>query len=305
MLRSRVVLGSVKKVGVVGLGLMGHGIAQTVAWEGFEVVGVESSQKSLELGQQRIDESLQKILKTAAKKQPDSLAEKEQRSQETKARISYSTDRGALHDCDVVIEAVVEDMAVKTPLYQELHALCKPETLLCSNTSSLPIQAIAEASGRPQKTIGLHFFNPVQIMRLVEVVKLPETDPADFEMMVQFVRDINKTPVTCVDTPGFIVNRLLVPALAQAMMMLERGHASKEDIDTAMQLGAGHPMGPLTLADYVGLDTCKFILEGWVDRYPEEPAFFVPQCLKDKVAEGKLGRKTGEGFFKWDGMKRL
>eukprot|EP00968_Pinguiococcus_pyrenoidosus_P027372 scaffold7375_cov268-Pinguiococcus_pyrenoidosus.AAC.22 len=194
---------------------MGHGIAQTVAWEGFEVVGVESSQKSLELGQQRIDESLQKILKTAAKKQPDSLAEKEQRSQETKARISYSTDRGALHDCDVVIEAVVEDMAVKTPLYQELHALCKPETLLCSNTSSLPIQAIAEASGRPQKTIGLHFFNPVQIMRLVEVVKLPETDPADFEMMVQFVRDINKTPVTCVDTPGFIVNRLLVPALAQ------------------------------------------------------------------------------------------
>ena len=182
--------------------------------------------------------------------------------------------------------------------------IVKPSGIFASNTSSLAISSFAPASGRAAQMVGLHFFNPVQIMKLVEVIRTDETDPAVFDACKQWVLDIGKHPVSCKDTPGFIVNRLLVPYLAQAIALLERGDATKEDIDVSMQFGAGHPMGPITLADYVGLDTCLFILEGWVRDHPNDPAFFVPALLRQKVKEGKLGRKSGEGFFKWDGDKR-
>jgi len=153
--------------------------------------------------------------------------------------------------------------------------------------------------------IGLHFFNPVQLMALVEVVHTKATDQAVVDAGVAFSKAIGKTPILCQDTPGFVVNRLLVPYISSAIQLLDAGVATQDDIDTGMRLGAGHPMGPITLADYVGLDTMLFILEGWVRDHPGNPAFFVPKSLKEKVAAGKLGRKTGEGFFKWEGDKRL
>jgi 3-hydroxyacyl-CoA dehydrogenase len=203
-----------------------------------------------------------------------------------------------------VIEAIVEDLDVKKSLFAKLGGLCKEGTILASNTSSFPIMEMAEASGRADRVVGLHFFNPVQLMRLVEVVRTDATSEDAFASARAFGEAVGKTPVACKDTPGFVVNRLLVPYMTQALLMLERGDASKEDIDAAMQFGCGYPMGPLTLTDYVGLDTTLSILQGWVERYPDEPAFAIPAILEQKVAEGKLGRKTGEGFYKWEGDKK-
>jgi 3-hydroxyacyl-CoA dehydrogenase len=151
--------------------------------------------------------------------------------------------------------------------------------------------------------IGMHFFNPVQLMRLVEVIKTDSTDPAVFARAMEFAKSLSKTPVECIDTPGFVVNRLLVPYMCSALLLVERGVATAADTDVAMRLGAGHPMGPIQLADYVGLDTCLSIMRGWAKEFPDEPAFAVPKSLEAKVAEGKLGRKSGEGFYKWDGDK--
>jgi 3-hydroxyacyl-CoA dehydrogenase len=204
-----------------------------------------------------------------------------------------------------VIEAIVEDLPQKKALFAELGRLCKPGAILSSNTSSFPIGEMAQASGRPKRFVGLHFFNPVQLMKLVEVVRTDATDAEVFAAARSFGEAVGKVPVACKDTPGFVVNRLLVPYMVQALAMLERGDATKEDIDAAMQHGCGYPMGPITLTDYVGLDTTLFILEGWVKRFPKEPAFAIPAVLRQKVAEGKLGRKTGEGFYRWQGDKRI
>ena len=163
---------------------------------------------------------------------------------------------------------------------------------------------MAKTLKHPERLVGLHFFNPVQLMRLVEVVRTDKTDADVFETAKGFGKAVGKAPVACKDTPGFVVNRLLVPYMAQSLLMFERGDASKEDIDAAMMYGCGYPMGPLTLTDYVGLDTTLAILEGWVEKHPNEPAFIIPEVLRQKVAEGKLGRKTGEGFYKWDGDKK-
>jgi 3-hydroxyacyl-CoA dehydrogenase len=203
-----------------------------------------------------------------------------------------------------VVEAIVEDLAVKKKLFAELGKICKPATILASNTSSFPIAEMGAASGRPQNMVGLHFFNPVQLMRLVEVVRTDKTSDEAFAAARAFGEACGKTPVSCKDTPGFVVNRLLVPYMVQAMQMLERGDATKEDIDTAMKLGCGYPMGPIELTDYVGLDTTLSIVEGWTERYPDDPAFAVPKLLEQKVREGKLGRKSGEGFYAWEGDKR-
>jgi 3-hydroxyacyl-CoA dehydrogenase len=295
----------IKKVGMVGLGLMGHGIAQTAAAAGFQVVALDTSDKALDAGMKRIQDSLGKVAARGVKK--GTLTEDAANAQvrDTLARISPTTATKDLADCDLVIEAIVENVDVKKEFYANLGQLVKPSAILASNTSSLAISDFAGASGRADKVVGIHFFNPVQIMKLVEVVRTDATDAAVFDAAKNWVSAIGKHPVSCKDTPGFIVNRLLVPYLSQAIALFERGDASKEDIDVSMQFGAGHPMGPLTLADYVGLDTTLFILEGWVRKYPNEPAFFVPDLLRQKVAEGKLGRKTGEGFYKWDGDKRL
>jgi len=294
----------IEKVGVVGCGLMGHGIVQVAAQAGCQVVALEAEQAFLDKGLGRIEKSLGKLAEKAVAKGKATEEDAQANAKATFARITGTTERAQLADCDLVVEAIVEDLDAKKSLFAELGGLCKAETIFASNTSSFPIGEMAEASGRPSRFVGLHFFNPVQLMRLVEVVRTDSTDEDVFAAARAFGEAVGKAPVACKDTPGFVVNRLLVPYMAQAFLMLERGDASAEDIDTAMQFGCGHPMGPITLTDYVGLDTTLSILEGWVERYPDEPAFAIPQILRDKVAQGKLGRKTGEGFYKWEGDKR-
>lgn len=287
---------AIQKVGVIGCGLMGHGIAQVAAQAGCDVIVREAEQGALDKGLGRIHKSLAK------------LVEKEKLTQaqadETAGRLSGTLDLTDLADCDLVVEAIIEDLEIKTALYKELGGLCKPETIFASNTSSFPVATMGEASGRPDKMVGLHFFNPVQLMKLVEVVRTPATSAESFDAAMAFGKAVGKAPVAAADTPGFIVNRLLVPYMAEAMRLVERGDATPADVDTAMKLGCGYPMGPFTLTDYVGLDTTLSILEGWHERFPGDPLFVPPQLLKDKVAEGKLGRKSGEGFFDWSGDKR-
>ena len=294
----------ISKVGVMGCGLMGHGIAQVAAHGGCEVVVVEADQAALDRGLERIHKSTDKLSAKAVTKGRMTEEQARKHAAGVKQRITGSLERKAVADCDLVIEAIIEDLDIKKQLFAELGALCKPETIFASNTSSFPVIAMAEASGRPERFVGLHFFNPVQLMRLVEVVRTDKTSDEVFAAARAFGETCGKSPVACKDTPGFVVNRLLVPYMVQALQMLERGDASKEDIDTAMKLGCGYPMGPVELTDYVGLDTTLSIVQGWVDKYPNEPAFAVPAILERKVAEGKLGRKTGEGFYKWDGDKK-
>ncbi|GAX13976.1 3-hydroxyacyl-CoA dehydrogenase [Fistulifera solaris] len=286
------------KVGVIGLGLMGHGIAQVAATSGVhsQVIAFEQEQKYLDSGKARIQGSIGKLVSKGKMSQED--ADKALQS------ITFTTDMALLADTDFILEAVIENMDLKQSLYTNLGETCKPETIFASNTSSLSITEMAQFSGRPQNFVGVHFFNPVQIMKLVEVIRTKQTDPAVFEKAYNWVGDIGKVAVSCGDTPGFIVNRLLVPALLQAMLMMDRTDASIKDIDISMQLGAGHPMGPLHLADYIGLDTCYYIAKGWVEKYPNESAFVIPKCLKIMVDAGNLGRKTGKGFYHWDGDKR-
>jgi len=295
----------VKKVGVVGLGLMGHGIAQLVAQSGIPVVAVETEQSFLDKGFSRIKSSVEKIAEKQAAKGTITKDQAKALSSQTLERITGSTNKQDLKDCDIVIEAIVENLDAKKALVRELDGVLKQSAIIASNTSSLSITEIAEATNRRNQVVGVHFFNPVQIMGLVEVIKTQYTSEEVFQATLNLVKETGKVPVKCKDTPGFIVNRLLVPYLAQSLLLLDRGDGTKEDIDTGMKLGAGHPMGPITLADYVGLDTTLSILEGWVQRYPNESAFVIPKCLKQKVSEGKLGRKTGEGFYKWQGDKVL
>jgi 3-hydroxyacyl-CoA dehydrogenase len=278
---------------------MGHGIAQVAAQGGLSVAVVETEQKFLDSGLARIDKSLAKLAERAKEKGTpfDAAA--------IRKRISGSLDRKSLADCDLVIEAIVENLDLKNQLFAELGKICKPDAIFASNTSSFPITKMAAASGRPKQFVGLHFFNPVQLMKLVEVVRTKDTSDEVFAAARAFGESCGKTPVACKDTPGFVVNRLLVPYLVQSLLLLERGDATANDIDTAMKLGCAHPMGPIELSDYVGLDTTLSILEGWVAAYPKEPSFIIPAILKKKVAEKKLGRKTGEGFYKWEGDKKM
>lgn len=294
----------IKKVGVIGCGLMGHGIAQVAAQGGHEVIVVEADRTALEKGLERIGKSVQKLNQRAVAKGKLSEQQAEEAGAQVMKRVQGSLERAAVADCDLVVEAIVENLDVKKELYAELGKLCKPETIFASNTSSFPIAEMGAASGRPARMVGLHFFNPVQLMRLVEVVRTEDTDEEVLAAARAFGESCGKTPITCKDTPGFVVNRLLVPYMTQSLQMLERGDASAEDIDTAMKLGCGHPMGPIELTDYVGLDTTLYILQGWVKKFPGEPAFAIPALLEQKVKEGKLGRKSGEGFYKWEGDKK-
>lgn len=287
---------AIQKVGVVGCGLMGHGIAQVAAQAGMTVVVRETEQAALDRGIGRIEKSLAKLVEKQKLSQADADA--------ARKRLSGTLELAGLKDCDLVVEAIVEDMAVKAPLYAELGKLCKPSTILATNTSSFSVAEMGTASGRPDRMVGLHFFNPVQLMKLVEVVRTPATSEDAFAEALAFGEAVGKVTVAASDTPGFIVNRLLLPYMLEAMRLVERGDATVEDVDTGMSLGCGYPMGPFTLTDYVGLDTTLFICKGWHERFPNDPLFVPPQILLDKVAAGKLGRKTGEGFYKWDGDKR-
>lgn len=290
-------------VGVVGLGLMGHGVAQVTAEAGFRVVAVEAKPEFLETGKKRIENSLAKVVaKNVAKGVYDEAGGKKAYD-EILSRIVYSTDLTAVASCDIIVEAIAENIDLKLQFYKELGPLAKKDAIFASNTSSLQITQMALVSGRASQFVGLHFFNPVQIMRLVEVIRNEHTTNETFNRVSAFGKAIGKTTVSCDDTPGFIVNRLLVPYIASAMGMVDRREASVPDIDVSMQLGAGHPMGPLHLADYIGLDTLHSILVGWTKNYPNEPTFFIPDCLLAKIKAGELGRKTGKGFYTWDGEK--
>lgn len=300
-LRRLLSTGPIKRVGVVGLGLMGHGVAQITATAGYDVIAVESDDKALAVGMERIKTSLDKMVSKTMKE--ESAQAKMSKIDSILGNIQPSTNVGTLKDCDLIIEAIIEKEDVKCDFYTKLGPLIKPDAIFASNTSSLPITNMALASQRPDKFVGLHFFNPVQIMKLVEVIRTNHTDSAVFDKVSEFGKSIGKVTVSCIDSPGFIVNRLLIPYLSQAMAMVDREDASVPDIDISMKLGAGHPMGPLTLADYVGLDVCYNVLVGWKEAYPDDPSFFVPKCLEEMVNRGELGRKTGKGFYHWDGDK--
>lgn len=279
---------SINKVGVLGCGLMGSGIAQTSAAAGFSTVARDVSQAVLEKGRAGILKSLGKLVEKGKLDQTSRDA--------AVGKLAFTTDLGALRDCDIIIEAVTEDLELKNELFRELDGLCPPRTIFASNTSSLTIAEMAAATGRADRFVGLHFFNPVPLMPLVEVVRTVTTSQDTFDRAYAFARKLGKEAVTAIDSPGFIVNLLLVPYLLDAARALERGIASTTDLDRAMQLGAGHPMGPLTLLDYIGLDTVVQIAEIMFDAY-REPRYAAPSLLRRMVVAGWHGRKSGRGFY--------
>jgi 3-hydroxybutyryl-CoA dehydrogenase len=278
----------VKTVGVVGCGLMGSGIAQVCAEAGYAVVVREVADEPLEKGLRRIEGFLAKAVEKG-KIGAD-------RAREVKDRLTGVTDLKRLADCDVVIEAAVEDITVKREAFRALDGICPPRTLFASNTSSLSITEMAAATARADRFVGLHFFNPVPLMKLVEVVRSPLTSADAYEAAVDFARSLGKTPVRATDRSGFVVNRLLVPYLLDAVRALEEGVGSVVDIDEGMRLGCGHPMGPLTLLDFVGLDTTLLIANIMFDEFREK-RFAPPPLLKRMVQAGTFGRKTGKGFY--------
>lgn len=295
---SSVVQSAIKNVTVIGGGLMGSGIAQVSAQAGQNVILVDVNSDVLAKSQKSISNNLGRVAKKIYKDNPQ---EAEKFVTESMARIETATDPvSASKSADLVVEAIVENLDVKHQLFKKLDEAAPSHTILASNTSSLSINEISSVVKRKDKFGGLHFFNPVPVMRLLEVVKGSETSDATYEAMMAWGKSVGKTCITCKDTPGFVVNRLLVPYIAEAIRLFERGDASARDIDIAMKLGAGYPMGPLELADYVGLDTNKFILDGWHKKYPQEALFNPIPLLNRLVSEGKLGVKTGEGFYKYD-----
>ena len=279
---------TITKVGVVGCGLMGSGIAQTAAAAGFDTIVRDVSEPLLERGRAGILKSLGRLVERGKLADPDRHA--------ALARLRFVTDLSALGDRDIVIEAVTEDLKLKNGLWRELDRLCPRATIFASNTSSLTIASMAEATSRPDRFVGLHFFNPVPLMPLVEVVRAATTSPEAFDRVYAFARALGKEPVAATDRPGFIVNLLLVPYLLDAARALERGAATTADIDRAMQLGCGHPMGPLALLDFIGLDTVVRIADIMVAAYGDD-RYRAPQLLRGMVAAGSHGRKSGKGFY--------
>jgi len=279
---------AIKKVGVVGCGLMGAGIAQVSAQCGYSTVVREVSPELLEKGLKGIEKNLARLVEKGTIT--------EAAKGEIRARLQGTTSLLDLKDCDVVVEAIIEKLPAKRELFAELDALCPPQTIFASNTSSLTIIEIAASTKRPQRFVGLHFFNPVPVMKLVEVVRTVATDAAVYDEMVAFGAKLGKTPVRANDSGGFIVNRLLVPYLLDAIRALEEGAGSIVDIDNSMKLGCGYPMGPFTLLDFVGLDTTYYISEIMFDEFKEK-RFASPALLKRMVLAGWYGKKAGRGFY--------
>ena len=281
----------IERVGVVGFGLMGSGIAQVCAQAGLDTVVREVDQRFLDKGFERVDSSLARLVKSGK------LSEGDART--ARGRIRGTTSLGELADRELIIEAVVEDMALKREVFGELDRLCSPATLFASNTSSLTIVEMAAATGRADRFAGLHFFNPVPVMRLVEIVRAITTSEETIATLREFVAKLGKTGIVCKDTTGFVVNRLLVPYMLAAVRALEQGVASAEEIDQAMMLGAGHPMGPLALIDYTGLDVNLYVANIMFDEF-KDPNLAPPALLKRMVAAGRLGVKSGQGFYEYD-----
>ena len=281
---------AIRKVGVVGCGLMGGGIAQTAAQSGYDTVVLEINQQFLDKGLARIHSAW------------DMMASKGKLSQgqvdENRARLRGTLDLADFADCDLVIEAVLENMEEKLRLFPALDRIVKPEGLLLSNTSSLNVTQMGAVTKRPDKVCGLHFFNPAPVMKLVEIVQTISTAEETIDTVRQFAISLGKTPVLAKDTAGFIVNFLLIPYLLAAVRMLENGMATRDDIDAAMKLGCGYPMGPFTLLDYVGLDTTLWAAEAIYEEY-KDPLYAPPPLLRRMVISGMHGKKSGRGFYNY------
>jgi len=279
---------AIQRVGVVGCGLMGSGIAQVAAAAGFETMVREVNAELVDKGLKGIEKNLNRMVEKG-------IITEGVRG-EIRGRLKGTISIDDLKSCDVIVEAIIEQLPAKRELFSALDKICPASTIFASNTSSLTITEIATATKRPQRFVGLHFFNPVPVMKLVEVVRTIATDPAVYEEMVAFGVKLGKTAVRANDSTGFIVNRLLVPYLLDAIRALEEGVGSIEDIDNSMKLGCGHPMGPLTLLDFVGLDTTYYISQIMFDEFKER-RFAAPPLLKRMVVAGWNGRKSGRGFY--------
>jgi 3-hydroxybutyryl-CoA dehydrogenase len=284
----------IRRVAVLGCGLMGSGIAEISAKAGYETWVREVNDQAAARGRSLIEKSLGRAvdkgkLEAAAR-------------DEIMGRIRMTTSLQDLKDCDIIIEAVTEDLELKNGMFRELDGVCRADAIFASNTSSLTVADMAAATSRPGRFIGLHFFNPVPVMKLVEVVRTIAVDQDTFDRSYAFAKSLGKEPVEAKDTSGFIVNRLLVPYMLDAIRCLEQGLASTEDIDRGMTLGTGYPMGPFTLSDFVGIDTLYYIAEIMFEEF-REPRFAPPPLLKRMVTLGMYGRKTKKGFYDYSGEK--
>jgi 3-hydroxybutyryl-CoA dehydrogenase len=282
----------IEKVGVLGAGLMGHGIAQVAAQSGYEVVLREVDDATLAKGVGKIEKQLARAVEKGKSSQEDADA--------VRARIHPTVHYRELADCDLVIEAITENLALKLEMWKEVDEIVKPEAIFATNTSSLAVIDQAAVTGRPERFVGLHYFNPAQVMKLVEVVRCLTSSDQAFDTALEFVRSEGKLAIPTKDKAGFIVNRLLVPYMLDAMRALEEGVGSIAEIDEAMKAGAGHPMGPLTLADFVGLDTLGSICDVLFDEFRER-RFAHPPTLRKMLSAGWYGRKSGTGFYEYSG----
>jgi len=290
----------VSRVTVIGGGTMGGGIAQVAAAAGNQVNLVDMNDQILQKSKATIEKSLGRVAKKLCK---DDAVKGEQYVKQAVANLQYMTMsnlEGAVKDADLVVEAIIEDLAPKQDLFEKLDKMAPAKTIFASNTSSIPIIEIAARTSRKDRFGGLHFFSPVPVMRLLEVIRISETSEATYQDMEAWGKAIGKVTVRCKDTPGFIVNRLLIPYTAEAVAMVERGDATPKDIDTAMKLGAGYPVGPFELSDSVGVDVGHYIIQGWHKRFPDNPLYKPSELVTKMVKEGKLGQKTGEGWYKYN-----
>jgi 3-hydroxybutyryl-CoA dehydrogenase len=287
-------MAEIRRVGVLGCGLMGSGIAQVAAQAGYETIVREVSDELCERGLGGIGRQLGKAVEKGKMAVEDRDA--------VMGRLRGTTRLEELKDCDIVIEAVVENLDLKNEMWRTLDEACPPETIFASNTSSLTIADMAAATKRPERMVGLHFFNPVPVMKLVEVVKTIATDPQVFDTAFAFAKSLGKEPIVCKDNSGFVVNLLLVPYMMDSIRALEQGVATTEDIDKGMRLGTGYPMGPFTLCDFVGLDTLDKIGDIMFAEYREK-RYASPPLLKRMVSLGYFGRKTGKGFYDYSGAE--
>jgi 3-hydroxybutyryl-CoA dehydrogenase len=282
----------IEKVGVLGAGLMGHGIAQVAAQAGYQVVLREVDEPALAKGLGKIEKQLARAVEKGKSSQEDADA--------VRGRITGTAHYRDLADCDLVIEAITENLALKLEMWREVDEIVKPEAVFATNTSSLAVIDQAAATGRAERFVGLHYFNPAQVMKLVEVVRCVTTSDEAFDTALEFARSEGKLAIPTKDKAGFIVNRLLVPYMLDAMRAFEEGVGSVGEIDEAMKAGAGHPMGPLTLADFVGLDTLGSICDVLFDEFRER-RFARPPTLRKMLSAGWFGRKTGKGFYDYSG----